>query len=207
MELIYLPSLNELRPVDEAELQGHGPATYLLDAMARLQIGCFADEGGTYWFGSADPNFIEHDRWLCTMDAWYLEQDGYGSRWVDVLTGCEPTFSDKPGTADLEGHLRSLAWAKERVRVRLAPEVAQRQRVAGDFLVANRELGSMLVPEKESLTPRLLAATEIRWTQDQHDIVNHWDAWCTVNNPDGLPRELVLRMYGLKAYLPGGPLA
>jgi hypothetical protein len=197
-----LPLLSEVRRVPVAEMREHGQTVYLLHAMKHLGVGCFVDELGTYWFGASDPDHIEHDRWLYALKDWQLSERGYTSTGVGIIHGCTLDDWVRPGTLDVVQSLSELDLIQTQVLGAVGwASRAERQVLARNFLVAARELGLLIPEQKIILGPeRMVPATRIRWTQAQHDILHHWDTWCEANNPDGLPRELVLRMHGLGAY-------
>jgi hypothetical protein len=195
------PVLADMREVPDKELLRYRQGKELRKVLFRLGLTCFSDQVGSYWFGVADPAFPEHDRWFYRVsfqaleearmswrDAAYYGVDRCGTRMAKVDSELYDFVYD---VGEVEGMISDV------INPLLAnfPEESWPQeipRLKRNALHTFQAFGYL------GLDRYCVSA---RWDQDLHDLVRHPELWAA-RHPEfeGMPREMVLRMHGLKSY-------
>jgi hypothetical protein len=194
-------------------------------ALERLPLEVYVDAADTYWFGIQGEGFAEHHRWLWAAEPGKPEAGPFGLREIEIngvpveKIPRRYTYSDVvqcgsvlrvPNRNGLRSHHGFKNLTDEIYS--LAGEIEGELEDDADYETLT-ELDQLDLKRKALVIYKSLGYTGIyalrdfgslTWDQDLHDLLHHYDAWLA-NHPEAadMPRELVLRMYGLGAYVEG----
>jgi hypothetical protein len=217
-EPIEMPlPLSDMREVAESALEMLHDA--LPAAMKPLGLRAYVDPAypHRYWMGLDHPQVPEHDRWFFMVEnraAARKESGRVGIYTVNAKFDAEGSLAFRPVrhcATGLHG-VQSDGWDGEKdlieVLWHLFDEIQDAlndapQSLAGAFKADERMRKLMLMYQAFGYlgidySNELLPLT---WDQNLHDLLHHYDGW-VARNPEAqdLPRDLVLRMHGLKDY-------
>jgi hypothetical protein len=207
LERIQRPVLAELVPVEDDELTSYAGGDDLRLVLQDLQLACFEDMDGRFWFGSSDPNLPDHDRWVLTVDRVDLSSVFAARSWRDVYfsnvmeCGTAITAGGRSTQDSIVFALQDLAQEiKEAMETLYEPDELQLLHIHEERQAKRRELYQAFNTfYYYGFIPEVLRLT---WNQDMHDLVRHPETWLA-RHPEaaGMPHELVLRMHGLAPYV------
>jgi hypothetical protein len=192
------PAMAEMARLSNEDLGIQQDGAPLVLVMKRLDLGCYIDPRGYYWFGANSPHVAEHSRWLAVVEKRALYQAGSWSR-VEFASFLSGTPQLPLKRTPLVGGFAEVLEQIEGVLNDLPVSVAPFNR-RGEFTIStvSKALQIWCTIAYNAMDEHHMRLT---WDQEMHDLIHHYDLWQT-RHPEtqGVPRDLVLRANGLSEY-------